>query len=100
MPAHDLMELLQRLHGEAERVLLESITERESREEDAATNELFPARLQRLRGTARRPRPEGGGLTIAPDGALSGGDAAWQLGEIFASELPDLGVIAIGELLA
>jgi hypothetical protein len=41
MPAHDLMELLQRLHGEAERVLLESITERESREEDAATNELF-----------------------------------------------------------
>jgi len=41
MPAHDLMELLQRLHGEAERVLLESITERESREEDAATNERF-----------------------------------------------------------
>ena len=33
MPGHDLMELLQRLHGEAERVLLESITERESREE-------------------------------------------------------------------
>jgi len=41
MPAHDLMELLQRLHGEAERVLLESITERESREEDAVTNERF-----------------------------------------------------------
>jgi hypothetical protein len=41
MPAHDLMELLQRPHGEAERVLLESITERESREEDAATNERF-----------------------------------------------------------
>jgi len=41
MAAHDLMELLQRLHGEAERVLLESITERESREEDAATNERF-----------------------------------------------------------
>jgi hypothetical protein len=41
MPAHDLMELLQPLHGEAERVLLESITERESREEDTATNERF-----------------------------------------------------------
>jgi hypothetical protein len=41
MPAEDLMELLQRLHGEAERVLLESVTEREAREEDAATNELF-----------------------------------------------------------
>lgn len=41
MPAEDLMELLQRLHGEAERVLLESVNERESREEDAATNELF-----------------------------------------------------------
>lgn len=41
MPPEDLMELLQRLHGEAERVLLESVTERESREEDAATNELF-----------------------------------------------------------
>jgi hypothetical protein len=41
MPSEDLMELLQRLHGEAERVLLESVTERESREEDAATNELF-----------------------------------------------------------
>ena len=41
MPAEDLMELLQRLHGETERVLLESVTEREAREEDAATNELF-----------------------------------------------------------
>jgi hypothetical protein len=41
MLPEDLMELLQRLHGEAERVLLESVTERESREEDAATNELF-----------------------------------------------------------
>ena len=41
MPAHDLMELLQRLHGEAERVLLESATERRSKDEDAETKELF-----------------------------------------------------------
>jgi hypothetical protein len=41
MPTHDLMELLQRLHGEAERVLLESVTERRSKEEDAETKELF-----------------------------------------------------------
>ena len=65
MPAHDLMELLQRLHGEAERVLLESITERESREEDAATNKPLRLGYDALRGTSRRPRPEGGGLTLA-----------------------------------
>jgi hypothetical protein len=41
MPLVDLMELLQRLRGEAERVLLESVAERESRKEDTATNELF-----------------------------------------------------------
>ncbi len=41
MPPHDLVELLQRLHGEAERVLLESATERRSKEEDAETSELF-----------------------------------------------------------
>jgi hypothetical protein len=41
MPTHDLMELLQRLHGEAERVLLESATECRSKEEDAETKELF-----------------------------------------------------------
>ncbi len=42
MPTHDLMEVLKRLHDEAERVLLESGTERESREADTETN----ARLQ------------------------------------------------------
>jgi hypothetical protein len=41
MPAHDLMEVLKRLHGEAERVLLESGTERESKEADAETDARF-----------------------------------------------------------
>jgi hypothetical protein len=41
MPPHDLMEALKRLHGEAEAVLLESTTERESREADAETNARF-----------------------------------------------------------
>jgi hypothetical protein len=41
MPPHDLMEVLKRLHNEAEAVLLESGTERESREADAETNARF-----------------------------------------------------------
>lgn len=41
MPPHDLIEALKRLHGEAERVLLESGTERESREADAEANARF-----------------------------------------------------------
>ena len=41
MPPHDLMEALKRLHDEAERVLLESGTERESGEADAETNARF-----------------------------------------------------------
>jgi len=41
MPAHDLMEALKRLHDEAERVLLESSTERESKEADAETDARF-----------------------------------------------------------
>ena len=41
MPLHDLMEVLKRLHNEAEAVLLESGTERESREADAETNARF-----------------------------------------------------------
>jgi hypothetical protein len=41
MPIHDLMEVLKRLHGEAERVLLESGTERESKEADAETDARF-----------------------------------------------------------
>jgi hypothetical protein len=41
MPTHDLMEALKRLHGEAERVLLESGTERESKEADAETDARF-----------------------------------------------------------
>ena len=57
MPTHDLMEVLKRLHGEAEQVLLESGTERESRGGDAKTNERFQLGPRRLRGSARRPRP-------------------------------------------
>ncbi len=41
MPAHDLMEVLKRLHAEAEAVLLESGTERESKEADAETDARF-----------------------------------------------------------
>lgn len=41
MPVHDLMEVLKRLHGEVERVLLESGTERESKEADAETDARF-----------------------------------------------------------
>jgi hypothetical protein len=41
MPPHDLMEVLKRLHNEAEAVLLESGAERESREADAETNARF-----------------------------------------------------------
>jgi hypothetical protein len=40
-PPHDLMEVLKRLHNEAEAVLLESGSERESREADAETNARF-----------------------------------------------------------
>jgi hypothetical protein len=41
MPIHDLMELLRRLHGEAERVLVQSGAEREAREDDARTAGRF-----------------------------------------------------------
>jgi hypothetical protein len=41
MPMHDLMELLQRLHGEAERVLVQSGTGRRASEDDARTTERF-----------------------------------------------------------
>lgn len=41
MPALDLMEVLKRLHEEAERVLLESGTERQAREDDAETDARF-----------------------------------------------------------
>ena len=41
LPPHDLMEALERLHGEAEAVLLEAGSERESREADAETNARF-----------------------------------------------------------
>lgn len=45
MPAHDLMELLARLRGEAGAVLEESPDERREREEDEATRERFLAGL-------------------------------------------------------
>lgn len=41
MPPLDLIEVLRRLSGEAERVLVESGTERESREADAETDARF-----------------------------------------------------------
>lgn len=41
MPPLDLIEVLRRLRGEAERVLVESGTERESREADAETDARF-----------------------------------------------------------
>ena len=41
MPANDLTELLDRLHGEAERVLLGSVAEREASRADAATQTRF-----------------------------------------------------------
>jgi hypothetical protein len=41
IPAEALSRLLRRLHGEAERVLLGSKTERQSREEDRETDERY-----------------------------------------------------------
>lgn len=41
MPAHDLMELLKRLHDEAEKLLVESPGERRSREEDEEADQRF-----------------------------------------------------------
>ncbi len=40
-PVHDLMELLKRLHDEAEQVLHGKGTEREAREDDRATEERY-----------------------------------------------------------
>ncbi len=41
MPMHDLMELLQRLHGEAAQVLIESGDEAQASREDAETKRRF-----------------------------------------------------------
>lgn len=41
MPIHDLMELLQRLHGEAAKVLIESGAEAQASREDAQTKKRF-----------------------------------------------------------
>ena len=41
MPIHDLMELLQRLHGEAAQVLIESGAEAQASREDAETKRRF-----------------------------------------------------------
>lgn len=41
MPPHDLMEVLKRLHDEAEQVLHGKGTEREAREDDQATEERY-----------------------------------------------------------
>ena len=45
IPPHDLAETLKRLHDEAEKLLAESPAERQSREEDEATNERLFAGL-------------------------------------------------------
>jgi hypothetical protein len=45
MPPHDLMEVLGRLHDEAERLLTESPGERQSREEDAESDQRFQTGL-------------------------------------------------------
>ena len=41
MPAHDLMELLRRLHSEAVKILVESGSEAQSGREDADTDRRF-----------------------------------------------------------
>ena len=41
MPVHDLMELLKRLHDEAQQVLVGKGTERQAREDDRATDERY-----------------------------------------------------------
>lgn len=41
MPPHQLADLLRRLRGEAEKILVESGTERQASEEDADTNQRF-----------------------------------------------------------
>lgn len=41
MPPHDLTELLKRLHDEAEKLLVESPAERQSRREDEEANQRF-----------------------------------------------------------
>jgi hypothetical protein len=41
MPVHDLMELVKRLHGEAEQVLVGKGTEQQSREAERATEERY-----------------------------------------------------------
>jgi hypothetical protein len=45
MPPHDLTEVLRRLHEEAEKLLVESPGERQSREEDAAFDRRFQTGL-------------------------------------------------------
>jgi hypothetical protein len=48
MPVHDLIELLKRLHDEAEQVLHGKGTEREAREDDRVTEDIF-ARFHKSR---------------------------------------------------
>jgi hypothetical protein len=49
MPPHDLTEVLRRLHEEAERLLVESPGERQSREEDATFDRRFQTGLDACR---------------------------------------------------
>ena len=60
MPPHDLMELLRRLHGEAECVLEGSACARLLREGRRERQAALPASQERLRGADRATRPAQG----------------------------------------
>jgi len=60
MPFGELSELLQRLQGEAERLLTESPAERRSREEDEETNRRFRLGLDACEGVLADLDREGG----------------------------------------
>ncbi|MBW8060769.1 MAG: hypothetical protein FVQ78_10760 [Solirubrobacterales bacterium] len=61
IPAHDLMELLQRLHGETEKLLVESPDERKSREEDEEVDQRFRLGLDACGGLLVELDQRGGG---------------------------------------
>jgi hypothetical protein len=60
MPLDELLELLQRLQDEAERLLTESPAERRSREEDEETNRRFRLGLDACEGVLADLDREGG----------------------------------------
>ena len=62
MPPHDLAELLKRLRDEAEKLLVESPSERRAREEDEEANERIQLGLNACEGLLAGLGQEGGGL--------------------------------------